>query len=159
MVCQALCYLINIVATCRGRMDSYPKFSLMLTDDSTYIKRHEKIYYLCNAEFWGEQGRHPKLIWKWLVRARRGDWFGVFTVVGEWVLGEGCQRREYLGFPSGCVEVRQQRKVGGELKSSENRAWLLEFDVCYLTESLSHARRRVLSWFTFYTWRIEDQKC
>lgn len=59
---QALCYLINIVATSKGRMDSYPKFGLISTNDSAHTKRDEKIYYLCNVEFWGEQSRHPKMI-------------------------------------------------------------------------------------------------
>lgn len=50
------------------------------------------------------------------MRARTGDWFGVFTVVGEWGLSEGCQRR---AFPSAWVEMRQEGKAEGKLKSCQ----------------------------------------
>lgn len=44
----------------------------------------EKVYYLCNETFGGEQSRLSKLVRKWLVRARKGDQCGFSLWLGGW---------------------------------------------------------------------------
>lgn len=57
----------------------------MKTDDTTQKpRRNEKAYYLCNENVSGEQSKFPQLAWRWLERAREGDWLEVFIVVREW---------------------------------------------------------------------------
>lgn len=49
-------------------------------------KGYKNVCYLYYETSWGEQGRPPKMVQKWLERAGKIDWCVVFMVVREWVV-------------------------------------------------------------------------
>lgn len=66
------------------KIDSHSKFSLdVKTDDDTHRSQgYEKVYYSHHEAFWGEQGRLPNLVQKWLEKAGKRDWLGVLLWLG-----------------------------------------------------------------------------
>lgn len=93
----------------RNRIDHHPKFgSDVRTEDALHIhRRYEKFYYLHNKALAGEQGGFPKLVKKWLVRAKKGDWHEVFIVVRAWLWAEGsCARERLASFESSAGAKR-----------------------------------------------------
>lgn len=74
-------------------------------------RRYEKVYYLQNKAFWGEQGRFPKLVRKWLVRTSRGDWCWVSIVTRMWGCNEGSWGQGLSGFESSAGAKRRNTQA------------------------------------------------